>query len=141
MHDILNENDTALLIDAFYRKVVADPVIGFLFTDIVALSWEEHIPIMNDFWNAILLGTGSYRRNPMIKHLDLDRKVALTPVHFERWLLLWEQTLEEHFQGPTADHALQRAKHIASVMQHKIEQTRIATPDPINLTEYRLPGS
>lgn len=135
MHDIQDEKDIALLIDAFYKKVIVDPVIGFLFTDIVALSWEQHIPIMNDFWSSLLLGTGSYRRNPMIKHLDLDRKVALTTVHFERWLLLWEQTLHEHFQGPNADHALQRAKHIASVMQHKIEQTRTAAADPINLTE------
>jgi hemoglobin len=134
MHDIITEDDIAELVDAFYSKVVVDPVIGFIFTDVVELSWEEHIPIMNAFWGSILLGTGTYRRNPMQKHIELDKRVLLVPEHFNRWLELWELTLLEHFSGPTAEHALARAKNIAAVMQHQLRQSR--TPDAADV--FRL---
>ena len=123
-HDILTKADIAELVDAFYVKVVADPVIGFIFTDVVALSWDEHIPIMNDFWGSILLATGEYHRNPMIKHLDLDKRVLLVDEHFDRWLELWKETINENFDGPRARFALERATQIARVMQAKIIQMR-----------------
>lgn len=118
--DIASEADIKLLIDSFYKKVVVDPVIGFIFTDVVALSWEKHIPIMYSFWSSLLLGANSYSGNPMIKHIDLNKIIKLTPQHFERWLLLWEQTVNEIFEGKTAGEAIVRAKNIAGLMQHKI---------------------
>lgn len=124
LHDIVTEADIAALVDAFYKKVVVDPVIGFIFTDVIALSWDEHIPIMNAFWGSILLGTRTYHRNPMIKHIELDKRVLLVDAHFDRWLELWEQTLTEHFNGPTARFAFERATQIARVMQAKLAQTR-----------------
>jgi hemoglobin len=136
MHDILTQADIAELIDAFYKKVVADDVIGYLFTDVVHLSWEEHIPIMNDFWGSMLLGAGTYRRNPMLKHIELDKRERLRPEHFERWLALWRQTLAEQFEGPKADHALARAAQIAAVMQNRLHQVRdLDHPDIFRMTE------
>ncbi len=74
MEDIVSQADIKELIDAFYKKVIVDPVIGTFFTDVVRLSWEEHIPIMNNFWGSILLGTNTYHGNPMINHIELDKK-------------------------------------------------------------------
>lgn len=119
-HDIESEHDIKLLIDCFYKKVVIDPVIGFIFTDVVVLSWEKHIPIMNAFWNSILLGAGTYNGNPMTKHIALNKVIALTKEHFERWLVLWEQTVTELFSGEKANEAIIRTKNIAALMQHKI---------------------
>lgn len=119
--DITTENDIKLLIDNFYKKVISDPVIGFIFTDVISLSWEKHIPVMYSFWGSMLLGTNSYRGNPMIKHIELDKKFPLTKIHFDKWLELWEQTIYENFNGKTADEAIVRAKNIAGLMQHKIE--------------------
>lgn len=120
--DILTEADIHLLVDEFYKKVVADPVIGFIFTQVVQLSWQKHIPIMYSFWGSLLLGTNTYAGNPMIKHLELDKLFPLTKEHFDRWLVLWEGTVQEHFAGPKADEAISRAKNIAGVMQLKIAQ-------------------
>lgn len=124
MNDILTQSDTKELIDAFYKKVVADPVIGTFFTDVIELSWDEHIPIMNNFWNSILLGTGTYHRNPMIKHIELDRKKQLEEKHFQRWLSLWEETVRETYAGATAEEAISRAKNIAVLMHHKVRSSR-----------------
>jgi hemoglobin len=120
MHDIQSETDIKELIDKFYIKVIADPFIGHIFTDIVSLSWEKHIPVMNSFWCSILLGTNSYSGNPMAKHIELDHKVKLTRNHFDRWLELWESTIDENFGGSVANEAKSRAVAIAAIMQSKI---------------------
>lgn len=124
MEDIQKPEDIKLLIDEFYKKVIQDESIGYFFTDVVILSWEKHIPIMNSFWNSVLLGSNTYKGNPMIKHIELDHKSQLKPEHFEVWLNLWEQTIYENFSGSKADEALLRARNIALLMQHKIETSR-----------------
>jgi hemoglobin len=124
MKDIHAAEDIKLLIDEFYKKVINDKSIGYFFTEVVLLSWEKHIPIMNSFWNSVLLGSNTYKGNPMIKHIELDHKSKLEPEHFEIWLKLWEKTIRELFRGPKAEEALLRAKNIALLMQHKIEINR-----------------
>ncbi|MFM2362997.1 MAG: hypothetical protein RLZZ316_1899 [Bacteroidota bacterium] len=124
-HDIQTAADIQLLVDSFYKQVLPDPLIGYIFADIAQLSWEKHIPIMYQFWGSILLGKGTYEGNPMSPHIALDKKVKLEPAHFKRWLQLWEATVQEHFNGPVATDAIKRAKNIAALMQYKIEQNRV----------------
>lgn len=118
--DLKTESDIKILLDKFYVKVIADPVIGVIFTEVVKLSWDKHMPVMYSFWNSILLGSNSYTGNPMIKHIELNKVFPLNQEHFERWLLLWEETVNENFSGTMADQAVSRAKNIASIMQSKI---------------------
>lgn len=122
MNDIQTESDIKSLVDKFYQKVLSDSVIGFIFTEVVVLSWEQHIPIMNSFWSSLLLGSNTYTGNPMAKHLELNKRMPLTKMHFDRWLQLWENTVNENFVGEKADEAISRAKNIAALMHHKIEQ-------------------
>lgn len=122
MKDITNRKDVELLIDSFYKKVVKDELIGDFFTKVVALDWNVHIPIMYDFWESILFGKAKYKGNPMIKHIDLSNKKSLTDKHFERWLFLWENTVNENFYGEKAKEAVQQAKNISGLMKLKIAQ-------------------
>lgn len=122
MKDIENRKDIETLIDNFYKKVIKDEKIGEFFTKVVVLDWEKHIPVMYNFWESILLGAASYKGNPMTKHIDLNAKKALKKDHFDKWLMLWEQTIEEHFEGNKAQEAIQRAQQIAQLMQHKIKE-------------------
>ena len=124
--DIVSVADVKKLIDAFYRKVIVDPVIGFIFTDVISLNWEVHIPVMYSFWNSILLGSNSYAGNPMLKHIELNQKVSITKDHFNRWLELWETTVNENFSGKKAIEAISRAKNIAALMEHKIRESHPA---------------
>ncbi|MFZ1321747.1 MAG: group III truncated hemoglobin [Ignavibacteria bacterium] len=118
--DIETSEDIKVLIDKFYEQIIVDPVIGFIFTDVIELSWEKHIPIMNSFWNSILLGETTYSGNPMIKHIELNKLVPLKKIHFDRWTELWESTVHEYFDGSMADQAVSKAKNIAQIMQRKI---------------------
>ena len=120
MKDITTRQDIIHLIDSFYTKVVKDDLIGSYFTEVVTLDFEKHLPVMYNFWESVLLGGTSYKGNPMIKHIQLHQKKALEEKHFNRWLTLWEQTIDEHFTGSVADQAKQRAKSIKGIMMFKL---------------------
>ena len=120
MKDITTRQDIIHLIDSFYTKVVKDDLIGSYFTEVVTLDFEKHLPVMYNFWESVLLGGTSYKGNPMIKHIQLHQKKALEEKHFNRWLTLWEQTIDEHFTGSVADQAKHRAKSIKSIMMFKL---------------------
>jgi hemoglobin len=121
MKDIETRDDIEKLLDEFYKKVVDDDLIGVFFTKVVQLDWEKHMPVMYDFWETTLLGNMKYKGNPMTKHIELSRKKAVHPEHFDRWLMLWKDTVNEHFSGLKAEDAIQRAVQIGGLMLFKIQ--------------------
>lgn len=123
--DIRNRGDIQLLIDSFYKKAIADDIIGFFFTDVVVLNWEKHMPLMYDFWETTLFHEATYKGNPIKVHLDLHHKSSLSKVHFDQWINLFKTTVDEHFNGSKAELAKQRAISIATVMQIKIAQSGV----------------
>ena len=58
MNDILTQKDLYLLVDEFYKKLLSDNSIIYIFTDIVKIKIEEHLPILVTFWSQAILGTG-----------------------------------------------------------------------------------
>lgn len=102
---------------AFYEKAIADPVIGYLFTDVAHLDLKKHLPVIGDFWETLLLGTKVYQRhnrNPLMIHAELHEKSALKAKHFRRWLEIFRETVGENFCGERADFAVMRAEAIAN---------------------------
>jgi hemoglobin len=124
MPDITHRPDIDHLVTTFYTKAMVNPTIGHVFTDVAKIKLEAHLPVICDFWESILLGNPVYRGNPMLKHLELAEKTALTQVHFSAWLAMWEQTIRELFDGEKAELAIQRAKDIGRLMLFKIDQRR-----------------
>ena len=86
----LDENQLATLVDRFYDKVRADPLLGPVF-DALVDDWDAHKVLMTSFWSTVALRTGHYRGNPLAKHQPLPIGVA----HFQRWLALWRETAGE----------------------------------------------
>jgi len=125
MKDLETRADVILLVDTFYTKVKSNPVIGYIFTEVAALDFETHLPKMYDFWCSMLLGEQSYSGNPMTPHLVLSQKIKLSSVHFDEWLLLFNETVDTLFEGEIANNAKYRAKNIAGLMLYKIEQQYI----------------
>ena len=118
--DITNRDDIVLLVNSFYDKVKVDAMIGHIFSDVAKVNWDHHLPIMYNFWAGILLDEHSYSGNPMIKHIDLSKRYALTEKHFQAWLQMFHQTVSELFEGKKADEAKSRATNIAQIMLQKI---------------------
>ena len=63
MHDIQNQEDLYLIVEQFYKKLLGDPEISYIFTDVVKIKLEEHLPILVTFWSQAILGTGGYYNN------------------------------------------------------------------------------
>ena len=112
--DIQNREDLKHLVDMFYDKVKIDPLLGPVFEQV---DWPRHLPVMYDFWSSMMLGDMSYKGNPLQKHLPL----AIGTQHFAKWLALFTQTVDENFDGATAEEIKIRAQSIASVFQHKMK--------------------
>lgn len=118
--DINSRSDVEKLVNAFYGKVRTDSEIGYLFTDVAQVNWKKHLPIMYDFWENILFHTGNFDGNPMQKHRQLHQKSALSEVHFDHWTKLWQQTVNDYFEGPHAEEIKIRASNIAKALMYKV---------------------
>ncbi len=97
--DIANRTDITKIVDQFYNKIKEDKLLGTIFTDVAHVNWEKHLPKMYDFWEFILLKTGEYNGRPFPPHLALNHVVPLKGMHFERWLSLFHQTINDLFEG------------------------------------------
>lgn len=122
MKDIQSREDIIFLIDEFYTQVIEDDLIGHFFTRVVEIDWDKHKPVMYDFWETTLLGKMKYKGNPMLKHLEINKKESMKPEHFDRWLMIWETTTTQNFSGEKAEEAVKRAKQIGGLMKFKVQQ-------------------
>ena len=107
------------LVDAFYAKVQLDPVIGPIFNEQVK-DWPAHLALLKEFWAAMLLGTGSFRGNPLETHL----KMTLSAEHFERWLALFQETALELLPAESAELFIAKSRRIAETFQRGMAARR-----------------
>lgn len=121
----IDEASIERLVRQFYSRAREDALLGPIFNSAVA-DWEHHIAKIADFWSSIMLRTGRYDGRPMRPHLLLP----VTGGHFDRWLLLFEQTARETFAAVAAEAVLARARLIADSFEMGIASTRgeIARP-------------
>jgi hemoglobin len=122
MPDIQTQDDLYLLVDEFYKKLLADEQISYIFTEVVKIKIEEHLPILVTFWSQGILGTGGYCKNLTQIHLDINEKEYLSPELFKIWLNHFNNSVDENFKGEKAAQIKTQALSIATVIQIKISQ-------------------
>lgn len=88
----IDEAFISLLVDSFYSKIRNDDELGPIFDRVIGDNWDIHLAKMKQFWGAIALKTGEYHGRPMPAHMKLKE---VTPAHFDQWLALFAQNLEE----------------------------------------------
>ncbi len=121
MKDIQNRQDLELLMERFYKRLLSDDAINFIFTTVAKIDLESHLPHIVDFWEQTLFNSGNYRKNVLQIHLDLNDKEKLTSNHFDVWLKHFYLTADEHFIGENTEKLKTRALSIATVMQIKMQ--------------------
>ena len=120
MNDIRSRKDIELLLREFYNRLLADPEISYIFTDVAKINLEAPLPHLADFWDQTLFHTGSYRKNVMQIHTDLNAEEKLTQKHFDTWLALFYGTTDALYSGDNAEKAKTRALSIATIMKIKL---------------------
>jgi hemoglobin len=129
--DIETVADCEQLVRAFYGKAMADDRIGWIFTEVAELDLEQHIPVIASFWATNLLGSKSYRGGAFGPHARLHEKAGgLCQDHFERWLVLWCQTVDELFDGPIAAAAKVHALRVANAFYGRLQMQPLPREAP-----------
>ncbi len=128
--DICTEAEIRDLVHTFYAKARADAALGPVFEAQVH-DWDEHLATLSDFWSTVLLGTRRFTGMPMPKHAAMPH---LSAELFERWLVLWGETLAALPNRALADAAGEMAKRMARSLWYGYQLSR----DPNQpLTELR----
>ncbi|MEX2457098.1 MAG: group III truncated hemoglobin, partial [Balneolaceae bacterium] len=70
-----------------------------------------------DFWSNLMFQTGRYKGRPFRQHLPLP----IQQEDFIRWLSLFRETVDEHFEGEKADYAKEMASKIASAFSIRMK--------------------
>jgi hemoglobin len=124
---IENREDVSKLVRTFYSKVRMNAHLGPIFNEIVK-DWELHLEHLTDFWEMVLLqsGPGAGKFNPIPVHKEVDNQTEndISEVHFENWLELWFETLDQYFEGEVAEHAKAHAQKMAYILLFKIQEGR-----------------
>lgn len=110
----LDEAALKPVVDRFYERVREDAELGPIFNSAIK-DWPEHLEKLSAFWSSVMLGTGSYKGNPVAAHLK--HRDRITPQLFDHWLSLWNRTTAELLPGEEAAALQEKAKRIAESLQ------------------------
>lgn len=125
--DITNISDIKKLVDNFYEKVRKDDLIGPIFNNVIQDNWGVHLEIMYRFWQTLLLNEHTYHGAPFLPHMELP----IEPHHFDRWMKLFNETVEENFTGEVAEEAKWRASKMATLFMGKLDYYRKNKLNPL----------
>lgn len=124
--NVVNESSIAVLVDRFYTRVRQDDILGPVFAKEIGDEWEPHLETMRAFWSSLLLASGRYKGNPMLKHLLLLPRIGSE--HFERWLGIWKQTTSELFPPEAAAIFMRKAESMAERLIETIDRHHASLP-------------
>lgn len=111
--DLESRADIEMFLKAFYTRALDNATLRDQF---IHLDMAHHIPIITNFWSSLIFYDQSYAGNPFIKH----KEMPLVKEHFNEWLKLFFQTLDEMYAGERADEMKKRADSIAQIFQYKL---------------------
>ena len=110
----VSEDGIRRLVDAFYDKVRLDAELAPIFLRAIPGDWEPHLTRMYAFWSSVMLTTGRYKGNPVVKHLVIP---GIQPHLFERWLALFNETCGELFDDGVSEEFRAKAARIAESLK------------------------
>jgi hemoglobin len=110
----VSEDGIRQLVDAFYDKVRLDAELAPIFLRAIPGDWEPHLARMYAFWSSVMLTTGRYKGNPVVKHLVIP---GIQPHLFERWLALFSETCGELFDDGVSEEFRAKAARIAESLK------------------------
>ncbi|AFL82430.1 truncated hemoglobin [Aequorivita sublithincola DSM 14238] len=122
---IESREEVSLLVRTFYSKVRKDDLLGPIFNGIIT-DWETHLELLTDFWETNLFFARKYFGNPMHAHIEVDKKVGgtINELHFGTWINLWHETINELFEGETAEIAKNRARNMGTFIHLNVFNAR-----------------
>jgi hemoglobin len=122
--DIATREDLEQVLTAFYQQVFRDDVISHFFTTVIPLDMAHHLPVITDFWEAVVFNKHSYSKNVMAVHQHIHHLSEIKKEHLDLWVQLFTQTIDAQFSGSKTELMKQRAASIATLMHMKLSHPR-----------------
>jgi hemoglobin len=118
--DLDDPAEVGEMVRRFYQAVAQDDLLGPMFTDVAQVDWSVHLPKLAAFWCRALFSQPGYEGNPYRQHQLIDAREPFTVAHFERWLDLFHDTLDQGWAGPRVEQAKELAGKVAAVHSRQI---------------------
>ena len=125
LNDIKDRHDIEKILSSFYEQAFKDELIGRFFTEVVPLDLKTHLPVITDFWEAVLFNTHSYRKNVMDIHRHIHELSPINKTHLDRWVQIFHTTIDRFYMGEKATLMKQRGQSIAGLMDVKLNYKQI----------------
>ncbi len=136
--DIATGNDVGVVVRRFYRAVIADPQLGPLF-ERFGVDWPHHIPKLERYWEHVLLDRPGAPVNTIAAHGPVQRSTPFDRPHIDRWLELWEETVDDLYVGPVAERAKARARQVGRALDAVSRRQRHETAEDTDHGPHRDP--
>lgn len=113
--DIQTVKEIEIFVDTFYSSVRNDDLLGSIFSDSIGDNWPSHLRKMYTYWENVLL----YNYKPSDSKYSSHSDMLLSKIHYDRWIQLFEETVDQNFEGPIAEKALQKARKMIEIYSFK----------------------
>ncbi len=118
------------LVVRFYREIVFDDLLGPVFDQVAEVDWAAHIPRLIDFWCRVLLDEPGYDGYMLQAHQAVHELEPFTIEFFDRWYLLFIESVDACWHGPIAEKAKAHAAHMAGVLARRVAHIDWHPPAP-----------
>lgn len=117
LFDRIGEEALRRVLWQFYARVMDDPDLAPVFRRRIGpfpgAGWPLHIARLEGFWRAVTHGPSAYRGQPGPAHQGL----GICSAQFDRWLALWEETLQGQLPPAEAGDLLQLARRMRVTLE------------------------
>jgi hemoglobin len=119
--DLDSVGEVHQFVTRFYRQIAQDERFHRYFNVIARVDWHAHTLQLTDFWAGVLFETEHDDADAVIEsHRWLHEQEPFDAELFERWLEIFDETLDGGWQGPLAERARHRARGMAWAMARRI---------------------
>ncbi len=104
------------MVNTFYAKIRQDDVLGPIFERRVE-DWPLHLERMVLFWRAVLRSEPTFRISERGAPPILHQRIAeLEAAHFDRWLSIFCDVVDQTYTAPHARRVRDAASRIANAL-------------------------
>jgi hemoglobin len=119
--DLATRDEIAEFVTRFYREIAQDDRFHHWFETIAHVDWQAHNAELTDFWSGMLLDEPHLQADDVIEaHRWLHESDAFDAALFDRWLEIFDATLEGGWSGPLTEAARRRGHGIAWAMAKRL---------------------
>ncbi len=108
------------LVIRFYREIAFDDLLAPVFGEVAEVDWTVHIPRLIDYWCRVLLGHPGYDGYILAAHRHVHGIEPFEIELFDRWYILFAETVDAEWAGPNADTAKNHAARMANTLARQL---------------------